>query len=123
MLKVSKLDEGDVLVFSGNAPVYLLENVNKMIEDCAKKNVKIVLDTNPNIIKNCLQHKPFLIKPSLVELEEILDEKLEINKIEDLIEHLKKHITLYQNYLIRFHAKRKFHFGIIFFLIVHIITI
>ena len=94
MLKVSKLDEGDVLVFSGNAPVYLLENVNKMIEDCAKKNVKIVLDTNPNIIKNCLQHKPFLIKPSLVELEEILDEKLEINKIEDLIEPCKKVLGL-----------------------------
>ncbi|NLC96367.1 MAG: 1-phosphofructokinase family hexose kinase [Erysipelotrichaceae bacterium] len=88
--KVSKLDEGDVLVFSGNAPIYLLDDVENMIGECASKNIRIVLDTNPNIIKSCLKYKPFLIKPSLKELEEILDEELVINDVKDLIVPLRK---------------------------------
>ena len=90
MLKVSRLDEGDILVFSGNAPTYLLDYVDEMIKDCASKNVKIVLDTNPNIIKRCLKYKPFLIKPNVKELSMIIDEELEINEIKDLIEPCKK---------------------------------
>ena len=94
MVKVSKLDEGDVLVFSGNAPVYLLDNVDEMIKDCALRNVKIVLDTNSNIMKRCLGYKPFLIRPSIEEIEEILEEKIDYKKIEDLFEPCKKLLEL-----------------------------
>ena len=94
MVKVSKLDEGDVLVFSGNAPVYLLDNVDEMIKDCALRNVKIVLDTNSNIMKRCLGYKPFLIRPSIEEIEEILEEKIDYKKMEDLFEPCKKLLEL-----------------------------
>lgn len=69
--RLERLDENDILVFSGNSPNYLLDQVEKMLKDCAKEGVRVVLDTNPNIISRCLQYEPYLINPSITELEEI----------------------------------------------------
>ena len=88
--KLDLVDEGDIFVFSGNVPDYLLENVEDMIKDMAFKGIKVVLDTNPDIIKRCLKYKPFLIRPSLDEIGKILDEEVKYEKIEGLIPYLEK---------------------------------
>ncbi len=88
--KLELVDKKDYFVFSGNAPEYLLDKVEEMIEEMSLRGVNVVLDTNPNIIKRCLKYKPYLIRPSIKEMEEILSVSLNKNIIDDLIEPCEK---------------------------------
>lgn len=83
-IKLDRLDENDILVFSGNSPEYLLAQVEEIIALCSENGVRIVLDTNPAIIRRCLKYNPYLINPSLDELSQIVDRDL--NSLEDIIE-------------------------------------
>lgn len=83
VMKIERLDDNDILVFSGNSPDYLLDQVESMLKGCASEGVRVVLDTNPNIINSCLKYKPYLINPSINELEEIT--KMPCNSFEEII--------------------------------------
>lgn len=76
-IKCDRLDENDILVFSGNSPEYLMDKIENLISMCSENGVRIVLDTNPSVIQRCLQYKPFLINPSLLELSQIVNKECE----------------------------------------------
>lgn len=90
--RVERLDDHDILVFSGNCPDYILNQVVSMLEGCAKEHVRVVLDTNPNIIRSCLRFNPYLINPSILELSEIVNKPC--NELEDIILAAKECVNL-----------------------------
>ncbi len=71
-IKVDRLDENDIFVFSGNTPEYLQEEAESLIAICASNGTKLVLDTNAMITKECLKHQPYLICPSIYTLGEMV---------------------------------------------------
>lgn len=87
--KVSYLKNNDILVVSGNVPTSLgIEFYNKILKQCNKKNVKIVLDVNGKCLKDLIRFKPFVIKPNIYELEELFDVK--VRSREEVISYGKK---------------------------------
>lgn len=74
--RIDIVDEGDLFVFAGNVPEYLLNDVEAIIEKLANRGVKIILDTNATVLKRCLKYRPFLIRPSFEELEDLVNQKL-----------------------------------------------
>ena len=68
--KLQNLQNGDVLVLTGNVPKGMDETTYaRIMEKC--KNAVTVVDACGNLLKNTLKYKPFLIKPNISELEEI----------------------------------------------------
>ena len=74
--KLEKLVDGDYLILSGSVPSNLgghfCANIMKRLTN---KNVKIVVDTIGENLRNALMHKPFLVKPNKEELESLFDTK------------------------------------------------
>ena len=81
--KVKRLDMGDYFVLAGQAPAYLMEDIIEMLGEAIENGVKVVLDTNPDIERECLRFKPFLLKTTPDELAELLER--EITNDEELI--------------------------------------
>lgn len=67
--KVSSLYEGDYFVLAGHSPEYLENDVQEMVEKSIAEGIKVVLDTNPRLMKKLLASKPFMIKTTPDELE------------------------------------------------------
>ncbi len=74
--KVKRLDVGDYFVLGGNSPKYLAEEITGMLNNAIESGVKVVLDTNPDIERACLETKPFLIKTTPEELSALLEREL-----------------------------------------------
>ena len=55
---------------------------------CREKQVKLVLDTNNQLLKECLIEQPFLIKPNHHELGELFG--VTIESVEEIINYAKK---------------------------------
>lgn len=85
--KVSRLDDGDYFAFAGVCQDYLVNDAIEMLNDAIKNGVKVVLDTNKEIVHACLENKPFLVKTTKAELEDYLEKKL--NTEDELIEAVK----------------------------------
>ncbi len=66
--KVDRLGKGDYLVFAGVTQDYLKPEIVKMIGKAIADDVKIVLDTNPDLMRSILPMKPFMIKTTPAEL-------------------------------------------------------
>ena len=81
--KVRRLDMGDYFVLAGQAPAYLSEDIITMLGEAIENGVKVVLDTNPDIERECLRFKPFLLKTTPDELAKLLGR--EISNDEELI--------------------------------------
>ncbi|MCR5450377.1 MAG: 1-phosphofructokinase family hexose kinase [Solobacterium sp.] len=81
--KVKRLDMGDYFVLAGQAPAYLTEDIIDMLGEAIENGVKVVLDTNPDIERECLRFKPFLLKTTPEELSELLER--EITTDEELV--------------------------------------
>ncbi len=81
--KVRRLDMGDYFVLAGQSPAYLTEDIIDMLNEAADNGVKVVLDTNPDIERECLRFKPFLLKTTPDELADLLER--EITNDEELI--------------------------------------
>ena len=76
--KVEELKEGDFLVLSGSVPKNLGDSFYaEIMEILSEKQVKVVVDTIGENLKNALQWKPFLIKPNVEELENLFGEKVD----------------------------------------------
>ncbi|MFV0480065.1 MAG: 1-phosphofructokinase [Anaerorhabdus sp.] len=67
--RVDRLDENDIFVYSGNTPDYLQRSAEELIDICSNNKVRVVLDTNAALIERCLQHQPYLVCPSVEDLE------------------------------------------------------
>lgn len=81
--KVRRLDIGDYFVLAGQAPAYLTDDIIEMLSEAIDNGVKVVLDTNPDIERECLRFKPFLLKTTPDELARLLER--EITTDEELV--------------------------------------
>ncbi|MDO5718529.1 MAG: 1-phosphofructokinase [Tissierellia bacterium] len=86
---LKSIDEGDIIVISGNIPPGLKENIyEEIIANSKKRGAEFVVDATKSALTSVLKHRPFLIKPNHEELGEILD--VEINNFEDAIDGSRK---------------------------------
>lgn len=63
-----------VLVISGSLPKGVSAELYKyIIQEAAKQNIMVILDTSGVTLVECLECKPYMIKPNREELEQILN--------------------------------------------------
>lgn len=76
--KLDMLKDGDTLVLSGSVsgglPNDIYEQILIKIKD---KDIRICVDATGDLLKNTLKFSPFVIKPNIAELEELVGKKLE----------------------------------------------
>lgn len=88
---LNNLTSEDILVLSGSIPKGLDNDIYKNIVDSISSNPKIVLDTRGDLILQNLSKnkdkKYVLVKPNILELEQMFNEKL--NTDEDVIKKAK----------------------------------
>lgn len=60
--RLSRIYPNDIFVLSGNVQSENLSRMLKIIADLKTNGVKIVLDTNIEVIKECISIKPFLVR-------------------------------------------------------------
>ncbi|UEQ07261.1 1-phosphofructokinase [Borrelia hermsii] len=82
ILKLKKLDQ-DVLIMSGSIPSSLGCRAYNEIAKNLSSNVRLIIDTSGPALQEIIELKPFLIKPNVNELKELLGMNLISNK--DLI--------------------------------------
>ena len=76
--KVSALQDGDVLVLSGNVPGCVPKDIyGKLAARIEGKNIKLLVDAEKTLLFPTLLYHPFLIKPNLAELCGMLGKTVE----------------------------------------------
>ncbi len=91
--KIKKLNNDDILVLSGNAQKSVPRDIYAQIQNiCIQNNVKVVVDTTGEALLNTLNNRPFLIKPNIHELSEMLN--VDIDNIDDTIHYAKKLVDM-----------------------------
>lgn len=70
--KLARLQKEDILVLAGSAPPSFSEGYAALMQMLAPKGVRIAVDTVGETLKNALSLRPFVVKPNLSELEELL---------------------------------------------------
>ena len=63
--RIERIDNGDIFVLSGNVQEELFEKMVAILSDLSLRGVKIILDTNYTLIRECLKLKPLLIRPNM----------------------------------------------------------
>lgn len=87
--KLNTLNDGDSLVLAGSIPSTLPKSLyNEIMKNLSHKKINFVVDATGDLLLNCLEQKPFLIKPNNFELSEIFD--TEISERKDAIFWAKK---------------------------------
>lgn len=79
--KVARLVEGDYFALAGVCPDYLTNEVVDMLKNAIENGVKVVLDTNAEVLEKVLPLKPFLVKTSQSELEEFVGHPFEDEQV------------------------------------------
>ena len=76
--KLENLCEKDVLVLAGSIPKCLPDNIyENILSKLQGKGIRFVVDATGKLLLNVLKYNPFLIKPNLAELEDIVGEILD----------------------------------------------
>ena len=84
MIRLRRLESGDVLVLAGSIPAGISDNIYKDIMDMLKdKGVQIVVDATSRLLTNVLEYNPFFIKPNQHELGDIFN--VTLNTQEEVI--------------------------------------
>jgi len=74
-----KKSEIELLILSGSVPDNNCNDIYKiMIQIAKERNIKCILDSRGEALRDGIEAKPFLIKPNIQELQDIL--KININK-------------------------------------------
>ena len=68
--QLSAIGAGDTVVFSGSIPKCLGSDTYARLMECLRSDVRTVVDTTGEAMRQALCCKPFLVKPNLLELEE-----------------------------------------------------
>ncbi|AHH04783.1 1-phosphofructokinase [Borrelia miyamotoi] len=83
ILKLKKLDKG-MLVMSGSVPSSLGCGAYNEIAEHLSRDIQLIIDTSGLALRKVVDLNPFLIKPNIKELEEILD--MNLNSTKELID-------------------------------------
>ncbi|MCT4584537.1 MAG: 1-phosphofructokinase [Peptostreptococcaceae bacterium] len=87
--KIDRLKKDDVLVLAGNIPSSMPNNIYEIIlKRLEERGIKAIVDTTKESLLCTLKYKPFLIKPNIVELEELFDVSIETE--EEIIKYSKE---------------------------------
>lgn len=88
---LSMLDEikaGDMLILAGSIPSSMPEDIySQILKRLEGRNVECVVDATGKLLENVLQYHPFLIKPNVHELAELLNVTIETEK--DIVKYSK----------------------------------
>lgn len=75
--QLERLQAGDTLVLAGNVPATLPRDLYAIIADkISGQGIRLVVDATGDTLKAVLPYAPFLIKPNLRELEELVGRAL-----------------------------------------------
>ncbi|MEG2958737.1 MAG: 1-phosphofructokinase [Oscillospiraceae bacterium] len=75
--KLTRLTAGDTLVLAGSLPPPLPDCFYRdLMTDLTRRNVDCVVDAEGDLLRLALESRPFLIKPNLDELSELVGEQL-----------------------------------------------
>lgn len=86
MEKLSKVSDGDYVVLSGSVSKGLSTSVySDILAALSGKQVNVIVDAAGDLLKECLEYQPFLVKPNRYELGELFDVELESD--EDVIKY------------------------------------
>ena len=89
LIQMERLKAGDTLVLSGSIPKSMPEDIyERLMKRLEDRNVRILVDTAGESLKNTLAYKPFLIKPNHHELGELFG--VEIHSKEEACFYAKK---------------------------------
>lgn len=73
----NNLKDNDILVLSGSVPNSVSKDIYKQIIENISTNVKVILDTRGEPLKEALKGKVFLIKPNKDEINEFFQENFQ----------------------------------------------
>ncbi|KGG80652.1 hypothetical protein Y919_04920 [Caloranaerobacter azorensis H53214] len=72
------IKEGDIVVLSGSVPKGIDNNIYRFLTEYGNKTgCKVILDVSSQLLKEGIKGKPYMIKPNLRELEELLNVNLD----------------------------------------------
>jgi 1-phosphofructokinase family hexose kinase len=75
------VEKNKTVVLSGSLPDGIEKNIYaKLIEKAKEKNAKIILDSSGDAFKLALKKEPYLVKPNLEEIENLLGRKISSNQ-------------------------------------------
>lgn len=83
--------EGDIVILSGSVPKGVNNNIYRLLTEYGNKTgCKVILDVSGQLLKEGIKGRPYMIKPNLRELEELLDINLDtkekiVNACRDII--------------------------------------
>ena len=82
--KLNSLSNGDILVLAGSIPSTIPKTLySDIMKSLSSKGIRFIVDATGSLLMNCLEQKPFLIKPNNFELSEIFN--IEIKERKDAI--------------------------------------
>ena len=89
MDKLCKLKKDDILVISGSVPNSLPDDIYEVImAKLSEKEIKFIVDASGRLLLNALAYAPFLIKPNMDELNDIVGRELKTE--EEIIDAMKE---------------------------------
>lgn len=78
MNKIEALTTDDTVIIAGSIPKSMPDDIYAQIaKRCYTKNIPFVVDAEKDLLNSVLQYKPLFVKPNIVELEEMLDTRLQ----------------------------------------------
>jgi len=87
--RLSGLKPGDVLALSGSIPSMIQNDIyERIMKELDKKEIRIAVDAEKELLLNVLQYHPFLIKPNKHELGQMFGVKLD--REEEIVAYARK---------------------------------
>ena len=86
--RTERIYPNDTFVLSGHVQQAMYQRMLDLVENLNNRDVKIILDTNPELMSDCLKYHPLLVKPNLSELIQMADclkEDANPERIQDVI--------------------------------------
>lgn len=75
--KLKKLQESDILILSGSIPKALPQDTySRLLETTFGKGIHVIVDATGKLLLDTLKYRPFLIKPNIDELRDLLGEDI-----------------------------------------------
>ena len=78
--KVERLGDTDYFVLAGITPEYLEDETADMLKKAIEAGVKVVIDTNPNLMRQVIPAHPFMLKTTDDDLAALVGKELKTKK-------------------------------------------